>query len=369
MKRKLKLIALIVGAMVSFQTANSQLKEIDFIKGGIGDAEILFTEYLTPWANAFGANLNGGWYNTAKPHKLGGFDVTFTVNAAWAPPSAKTMDLSALGLEANVLPTSDGSFISPTIAGKQVSERPVLSYTADNPAMPGNELTVAQFEAPNGTGLNLIPVPMAQASIGLPFGTEITGRFLPNLNIGSLGNIGLWGVGLKHDIFQHIPVLKRLPVLNVSAQGGYTKLNTYANVNFEPDSYAENLVTDMLVFKDQKLNMEVTAWTVNLVASQTLPVITFYQGIGYSTTQTDIGLLGNYPISRVETDPDNPYFGQVVVTDDDIYEDPIDMEINNTQDLRLNIGFRIKLGVLTIHADYTKANYSLVTAGLGISFR
>lgn len=369
MKRNFKTIITVIVFILGFGATNAQIKEMDFIKGGVGDAEILLNEYLTPWANAFGANLNGGWYNTAKPHKLGGFDVTFTVNAAWAPPSAKTMDLSALGLDATVLPTSDGSFISPTVAGEQVDERPVLSYLADNPANPGEQLTVAQFEAPNGAGLNLVPVPMAQASIGLPFGTEITGRFLPNLNIGSLGNIGLWGVGLKHDIFQHIPVLKKLPVLNVSAQGGYTRLNTYANVNFEPDSYAENLVTDMGVFNDQKINMEVTAWTVNMVASQTLPVITFYQGIGYSTTFTNVAMQGNYPISRVETDMDSPYFGQVVVTDDDVYADPIDMEIHNTKDLRLNIGFRIKLAVLTIHVDYTKANYSLVTAGLGISFR
>ena len=37
--------------------------------------------------------------------------------------------------------------------------------------------------------------------------------------------------------------------------------------------------------------------------------------------------------------------------------------------LRLNAGMKLTLGVLTIHADYTKANYSVITAGLGISFR
>ena len=36
---------------------------------------------------------------------------------------------------------------------------------------------------------------------------------------------------------------------------------------------------------------------------------------------------------------------------------------------RFNIGLRLKLGPITIHGDYTKANYSNVTAGLGISFR
>jgi hypothetical protein len=43
--------------------------------------------------------------------------------------------------------------------------------------------------------------------------------------------------------------------------------------------------------------------------------------------------------------------------------------MQNSKDLRLNAGMRIKLAVLTIHFDYTKANYSVFTAGLGISFR
>jgi hypothetical protein len=45
------------------------------------------------------------------------------------------------------------------------------------------------------------------------------------------------------------------------------------------------------------------------------------------------------------------------------------MDINNFSGLRANIGFRIKLAVVTIHADYTKAQYNVLTAGLGISFR
>ncbi len=35
-------------------------------------------------------------------------------------------------------------------------------------------------------------------------------------------------------------------------------LKTYANVNFEPDSYAQDLTTDPLMFKDQKIQVGVT---------------------------------------------------------------------------------------------------------------
>jgi len=43
--------------------------------------------------------------------------------------------------------------------------------------------------------------------------------------------------------------------------------------------------------------------------------------------------------------------------------------MQNKMDLRLNAGLRLKLGVLTIQFAYTKANYSVFTTGLGISFR
>jgi hypothetical protein len=356
-KLKISLPVLCLGLVLA-APAKAQIDEIDFIKGGIEDAEQLFQGYMTPFGNAFGADLNAGWYNTAKPHKLGGFDVTITVNAAWAPSEDKLFDLADLMLDGMVI----GDTESPTIMGKQTDNRPRMSYTQ-------NEITVAEYTMPNGSGLNLVPLPMAQVGVGLPFGTEINGRFLPSLNFGDYGNIGLWGVGLKHSIFQHIPVLKKLPVLEGSVQGGYTKMNSFANIEFLPDDNATVIDLNPTLWLDQKLIFEVEAWTVNLVFSQTLPVITFYQGIGYSNSSTQIALEGNYPISRLETDPGSDYFGEVVVGEEDVYTDPLDIEILNSKDLRLNAGFRIKLGVLTIHFDYTRANYSTVTGGLGISFR
>jgi hypothetical protein len=45
------------------------------------------------------------------------------------------------------------------------------------------------------------------------------------------------------------------------------------------------------------------------------------------------------------------------------------MNIENFSGIRANIGFRIKLAVITIHADYTRAQYNIISTGLGLSFR
>lgn len=346
--------------------AHSQIEQVDFLRGGLKDAKPLFESYLKPYANSFGASLNAGWYNSAKPHKWGGFDITLTFNGSWAPSMDQTFDVSALGLEAVIT----GDPISPTIAGKKNDVRPTLSYYGEHE---GTAVKLAEYKIPNGTGINLVPIPMAQVGIGLPLGTELNFRFLPTLNLRDAGNIGLWGIGGKHSISQHIPLFKRLPVFDISAQGGYTKMTTFANVNFPPSELVANpnndLTTEPAMFNDQRIEFIATAWTVNLIASQTLPVISFYQGIGYSTSVINFGLKGNYPMPSLATS--GIHAGEVVVTDNDIISDPeeLQFEMQNTKDLRLNVGFKLTLGVMTIHFDYAHANYSTVTAGLGISFR
>lgn len=366
--KKLKTIIGIAVLTIGFATNGfSQLNEIDFLKGGVGDAQTLFNAYLTPYANIFGANLNAGWYNTAKPHKLGGFDMTVTLNTAWAPSTARMIDLAELGLSATIT----GGTEAPSVAGKKMEVRPSLVYS-ENVSGYG-DVTIAEYQVPNGTGVNFIPLPMAQLGIGLPFGTELDIRYLPNLDFGNTGTIGLWGVGGKHSILQHIPVLSRLPVLDITAQGGYTKLTTYANINYGPEDLnpangvGDAGYPDPQMFLDQKIELVAAAWTLNLIFSQTLPVITFYEGIGYSSSTVNLDLKGKYPFPTVATS--GTYAGQVVVMEEDVLTDPLGFEMQNSKDLRLNAGFRIKLGVLTIHFDYTKANYSVFTSGIGVSFR
>ena len=64
---------------------------------------------------------------------------------------------------------------------------------------------------------------------------------------------------------------------------------------------------------------------------------------------------------------------QIIVTDETAKEDPIDISIKSSDGSatkpRLNAGFRLKFAIVTIHFDYTYANYSVACAGLGINFR
>jgi len=367
MKRNIRRISLIfpILAFGLWSPLISQAPSPEFIYGGVEDAEVLLKEYLRPYANILGSDLNAGWYNTAKPHELGGLDVAATVSWAKAPASALTYDLAALTLNGSVEPNP--TTIAPTIAGEQES-RPGLSYSQMVDVGGGNmqEVIYSSVTVPDGAGYNYFPLPMAQLTVGLPFGTDVSARFIPMIGYKDYGEIGLWGVGGKHSISQWLPFLKELEFLDISAQGGYTKVSSSLHVVVEPQDLVEVDNYPDYNWDDQFITLKVEGWTLNLIASQTLSVITFYQGIGYASSMVQLLMEGHYPINTVILDETSADFGKVSY---EILENPIDLSYKNFNNLRVNVGARLKLGVLTLHYDFTYTLYATQSVGIGISFR
>jgi hypothetical protein len=343
--------------------ASGQSYQLDFIYGGIDDAEKVLQAYLEPFANILGSDLNAGWYNTARPHKLGGVDVTATVSWAKAPAGLLTYDLSALDLHGDL--EQGTTPVAPTVAGKQ-EVRPGLRYT-ETVAFPDGttqDVEYARFTVPNGTGVDYFPLPMVQLTVGLPFGTDVSARFVPMVQLGDFGEIGLWGVGGKHSVSQWLPGIKDLKLLDISVQGGYSKVTSSAHVVVEPLPDVD--IDDHPTFNwdDQYVVEKVAGWTVNLIASQTISVLTIYEGIGYASSLVEMAVQGHYPIHTVITEGEN-----IGLTTYEITADPISLEYANINNLRLNIGARIKLGVLTLHYDFTHTLYITHSVGVGVSFR
>jgi hypothetical protein len=340
-----------LGKVISYQTDN---------------AELLLKEYIRPYTNALGTDLSNGWYNTAKPHKTLGFDITFTLNTTFVPDAHKTFNPQALdlrGIEAQ-------SATSPTAMGEN-NPGATLTYTEN---INGQDYNLASFELPKGTGIGFAPAPMLQVGLGLVKGTELIGRYIPDMQLGNQAEIGLWGVGVKHSLKQWIPVLNKLPVLHVSVMGGYTQLNSQTGLNFTPDNYLEaGLITQNQItvseeyFNNQEMALDINSFTANLLVSANLPVVCFYGGVGFNNVKTNLALNGNYPL--IGLDENN----LPAISEETSETDPISMEIKHQSGSRTrpryNVGMRFKFAVITLHFDYTYSDYSVATAGLGISFR
>jgi hypothetical protein len=346
-------ICLFLFSLVSY----SQFNNVDFLRSVPADGAKYIQAYLTPWANAFGAGLNGGWYNTAKPHKLGGFDITTSLNVGFVPTSAETFDISKIGLSSALTGTGSAS----TVAGPDKAG-PLMTYRV-------NGITLASFNAPQGTAWRYIPVPTAQVGIGLPFGTELKVRFIPKIKIKD-GNVSLWGVGLVHSIMQYLPGNKLLP-FDVSLFAGYTKLQSNVALDLQPDAAVSQAYTAPYssTFPKQNLKVNVEALNISAIASLNLPIITIYGGLGYCKTKTGMNFAGNFPLPVVVTPVSGAPFVQYNNSGVKKGPDFPGINVKNFSGLRANVGLRIKLAVVTIHADYTRAQYNVVSVGLGISFR
>jgi len=318
MKKNLLTFLAIFTTLSSFGQAIQSILANDIKQG-----EKLIEAYFTPMAESFGAGLNSGWYNTAKPHSLGGFDLTFTFNTVIIPNSAKTFNIKDAG-GTNFTSSEDRAS---TIFGSTTST--AMYY--DPSSVQGSDSI--PFNMPGGFKTPAIPLPMIQAGIGLIKNTAIDIRYMPMLNVGDNINVNLFGIGLKHDLLQWIPGIGDATPMSLSLQGGYTSLNTELKI------------------AGQEVALNTKATTINLVASKKLLMVTGYAGLGYNSANTTFEADADFELNGIR-------FNEKI---------KIDFESNNS--LRANIGLRLNMTIVTIQADYTFSEYPTATLGLGVSLR
>ncbi len=366
MKKKRHIIRLLLSVLVVFGSiqAKAQSQAANFIKGGIQDGETLIQAYLNPLGKAMGSNLNGGWYNTAKVHRTLGFDLTLTLTAAFVADADKSFDLSESDLQHLQLKNPAGPTLAPTFAGS-TGKGPVLVRPVE---VNGHTVNLVEFETMGGVDLPAYPLPMIKAAVGLPAGIELMGRFVPKYSFDDT-DFYMWGAGIKYDILQYFPVANRIPFLNASLMGAYTTVISSSDISFQKQMYEDNSDLNFIEggqehYDNQSMDINMQGVTAMGLISYDLPVFTFFGGIGYSTSSTKVSLLGDYPFLNVE---DGGAEGPDIFIED--VNDPISLEFSTSNRFQYTGGIRLKFAVITLHANYTWADYNLLTAGLGFSFR
>lgn len=357
---KIKLVATI-GLLSTQVFAQDDMST--FLKAGANDGSKVLNAYASPLLKSFGASINGGWFNSAKVHGLGGFSITVSPNVSFAPKADQTFDVSSLGLSNNTR-VINGKNTSQTVFGENSDEsNPELGMFARYPGATQDSM-LTSFKLPPGIGVNLFAVPTAQIAVGVGLGTEVAIRFIPTIKSGDF-EVGMIGFGLKHDVKQWIPGMKELP-FDLSVMGAFTMFDAklkLANLQADaPSSEIDN--PDPNKTYSQSAEFTSTAYTFNVLISKKLSVFTPYLGLGYQGANTELGLKGEYPITDINPnyDPLDPTSKRKVVR---VLKDPINLE-GALSGLRATAGFRLKLAVVTIHADYTFAEYSVASLGIGL---
>jgi len=322
-----KYLFTLLAGLIGFSSYSQTVQSI--LGHDVKQGEKLLEAYFTPMAESFGAGLNNGWYNTAKPHSLGGFDLTFTVNTVIIPSSAKTFNIEGAG--GNTFTSTTETEASTIFGSSGTTEMTYASILGNAPT--GDPLILTTFDMPGGLKTAAMPLPMIQAGIGLIKNTAIDIRYMPMLNVGDNINVNLFGVGVKHDLLQWIPVVGDAIPMSLSLQGGYTTLNTELKIS------------------GQEVSLNTKATTINLVASRKLLMVTGYAGVGYNSSTTTFAADANFDLGGVQ------------------FNEKVEVPFESNNNLRANVGLRFNITLVTIQADYTFSEYPTATLGLGVSLR
>ncbi|MGB4773646.1 MAG: DUF6588 family protein [Daejeonella sp.] len=348
---------------LSSLTSFAQGDAAALIKSGSADATKLVQAYLKPVFKGFGHGLNSGWNNTANAKSFLRFDVRLGVTGAIIPESDQSFDVAKLGLSNNIgiTPGQQGTF-APTAVGKQI-DGPVLTvYSKDKNEPDAQE--IESFTLPKGANIPLIPAPELQATVGLPRGIDVSLRFAPKINVGEdLGSVSMFGAGAKMEILRFLAgkdADKVFPV-DVAIAAGFTQFNYKIPLDVPapaPNEAVPENAQQPTDFSNQLIDAKLSGVNVEAIVSKKFLFFTPFLSVGYQTSQTSIGLKGNYPIINGY----NPVTLQNTYT---VLTNPINLTQNDVNGMRANLGFQVNLLFLRLYASYTMSEYNSFNAGIG----
>jgi len=336
----MKKLILLFLFLINF-SAKSQ--ELDLLLLANSDSNLLMKNYMSPVMEGMIYSLNNGWFHTAKTHKKGGFDITFNANLAITPSSSQTFlfkdsDYQYLTLESgsNIMSTAMGSQNN-SVIGVRIPE--------------SNDYKVASFTLPDGIGddvaLNSVPSAMLQISVGLPFSTDISVRYLPKIKTNDTES-NLIGIGIKHNLMQYFGPLDKLP-LNIALLGGFTTMDATYNIQ-----------NSGLTGSSQEALLTFNTYTVQAIASLDFPIVSVYTAIGFDAGTSSLKLRGTYELQYTLAGSDASVTESIT--------DPISIN-HDANSFTSSIGARFNLGFFKIYGDYTLKKYNTLSAGIAFSFR
>lgn len=316
----------------------------NFIKSGPADAETLTKAYLRPYPSGVGGSLNTAWFNSASTHKKFGIDVQIRASLAIVPSSDQNFNVEDLNLKKVHLVDGESSF-SPTGAG--------IDTKGPRIEVQDQERTVSSFNLPQGSGYQVVPAPIMQASVGLIKNTDLTVRFIPKIK-GEIVDFNMRGIGIKHSISQWLPGDKLLP-FDISIFAGINHVDMAANFDMDPPQ--PDPATN---YDNQKVFIDFNTFAAKLLVGKDLSFLSLYSALGYETSTMDLDVTGNYPI---------PVSGSGGTTVIETLTDPFSYSQKGSNKFSLTGGFTFQLSFVQFIGEFTLADYPSGNVGIGFSIR
>lgn len=337
MKRlNLLLILVFIGS-----TMNAQENINDLLTAGISDAQRFSSDYLAPASEGLAFGMNNGWFNNAKAPKKYGFEISLMGNVSFIKDEKKSFQLNVADYE-NIRFADNSSSKSVATALGQNEPDITIFITYDDPIFGNQEVSLTLPTGIGSENINLIPTAFLQASFSPFKGTQVKGRYFPNVDTEDV-KVGFYGVGIQQEFTSWLPADKILPVA-ISGVVAYTHLN--GSYDFTDGQYVQG--------ENQQIDTKVNTLLFELLVGTKLKIVNFYGGLGYLTGKSTTDLLGTYRVT------DGLLFSEDIV-------DPFSVE-NDISGIRGTVGAHLKIGFFSMNADYTIAEFDSASIGFNFSF-
>jgi hypothetical protein len=319
----------------------------------LGDvAEPYARAYARPLADAAGATLSSGLFHTARAGtELFSFDVYIGVRATGMllHPSDQSFDLTyrdttqltqtvgpvtrTMGVPATFTTEEAPTIFGPAPAGAStVTVRHDTTVSYLGVLLPVSLDTTFTKETVGGlVETDIAPLAVPHLQLGTLFGTDLTVRWSPPIEVADVGTAQLRGLGIRHSVSQYTP---RLP-FELAVQATWQAMN--------------------LQGEREKEYIEVSTRAVNLQISKRTGLLTIYGGFQMEESIVDIGYL--IPVDGDETREND---GSAYTS--------IALSLHGATRMRGTAGLTLHLGPLTVNADVSRGHRTMVTAGMGIAF-
>lgn len=356
-----------VWLMGSSQSASAQISSAgEILRGGQSDARILFQEYLKPYSDGLGANLNSGWFSRAKANEAFRFDIMVRTSIAMVPITGRSFFVDELEFES--LQYVEGSMKSPTAFGGKAAG-PVMAVMAESP-LSGEIEEVTRFTLPNGTGSPYMSAPLLQVNMGLGADTEISIRYVPKTRTKN-ANIGMSGLGIKHGLNQWLSKREE-SAIDFSVQLGYTRLFSDFGLEVLPEVGADiynPFTVNTTVWDDQAIDLRGHGVIANIIAGRNFSTLSVFVGVGFQASRMKIEAHGAYPttIFNPDYDPENPIEQNSLRRIKLLYE-PVELDFFGANNLHTTGGLSMKIGFVNITTSFVLSRYTVANIGAGIRF-
>lgn len=337
----------------------------EILRAGTDDANLLFKEYIRPFAEGFGADLNTGWISRSRPNNVLQLDIMLRTGVAFVPSSSRTFSIEEIPFL--YLDHISGPREVQTAFGAE-TEGPELGMFGYN-LFNGERQELGRFTMPGGTGYPYVPAPIIQAGLGVGVDTEFIVRFVPPVRLGTM-KVGTNGFGIKHRINHWFARGSSLPV-DVTLHAGFSQLSSTVHLNVQPEvreDIYDPFTDDPGAWSGQAVKLEAVGFSGNLILGRSLQNLSLFGSVGIQTSRMSIHTPGGYPVITFNHDYDPDVSGAEFRRKRiERALNPVNLDYKEPNILFGSAGLSYDLQMLTFSASLSYSNYIVLNFGVGVN--